>query len=101
MQSDLQNLRNLSDEVDHLESDYSKVSAKVVEIDNVLLNMKENMMEEKKIDRKYERRGYCKEKENCPFYHTNEVCETYVELGVCYKETCKLRHPKPCRYQDK
>ena len=94
---------NLSDDVNHLEAERTKVTDKLIEIDNVILQLKENVIEEKQVERKqckYDRQGYCKESESCPFYHTNEMCEDYIRLGICYKETCRLRHPKPCRYRD-
>ena len=94
----------LTDDVNHLETERTRVNDKIIEIDNVLIQLKENVTEAKQAGRKqckYDRRGYCKELERCPFFHTKEVCRTYVEKGLCYRETCKIRHPKPCRYGDK
>ena len=68
-----------------------------------LKNDDDNIQNEPKQndDRKhcrYNRRGYCRQQENCPYYHTDEVCETYVATGVCCRQNCRLQHPKLCRY---
>ena len=49
----------------------------------------------------YYRRGYCREKEKCNFYHSNEICEIYLSNKVCWKEVCRKRHPKPYRYNQR
>ena len=38
--------------------------------------------------------GYCKFRNNCRKMHVNEHCEN----ELCEIRTCRLRHPKPCRY---
>ena len=77
---------DLTDDVNHLETERTRVNDKIIEIDNVLIQLKENVTEAKQAGRKqgkYDRRGYCKELERCPFFHTKEVCRTYVEKGLC------------------
>ena len=45
---------------------------------------------------KFDRTGFCKMREWCPFYHSEEVCENHVVFGVCSKLNCWRRHPHTC-----
>ena len=48
---------------------------------------------------RFDRIGYCRVgKDKCFFYHADETCEIYEELGFCFKLVCQERHPRPCRY---
>ena len=49
---------------------------------------------------KYNRKGHCRELDECEFFHSNIICDIYLEKGTCWKQKCSLRHPKPCRYGD-
>ena len=42
----------------------------------------------------YEKYGYCKKKEACPYFHPSEVCKK----EFCDVKVCTFRHPKPCRF---
>ena len=106
---------NLSDNVSHLEEEHKRVANKINEIDDALEKLNDNIRtfkvyvddkdvhvrsnenEERKQCR-YDRRGYCRQLENCPFLHIDEVCQNHAKEGICSKLNCKLRHPKPCRY---
>ena len=46
----------------------------------------------------FKRKSHCREKEYCNFYHSDKICETYLENGVCWRAKYRLRHPRPCRY---
>ena len=47
---------------------------------------------------RYYNRGYFKFKENCNFFHSTSVCDTFLRDGICQEEGCRQRHPKDCRY---
>ena len=50
---------------------------------------------------KFNNFGYCKVgKVNCKFYHSEEKCEIFVELGVCFRRSCCKRHPRTCKYNE-
>ena len=38
--------------------------------------------------------GFCKvRQENCNFYHSKEMCDIYLEKGICYRVHCRKRNP--------
>ena len=43
---------------------------------------------------KHHQTGYCKYKNQCPKYHSSNLC---IE-NVCKDKSCKDRHPKTCKY---
>ena len=45
---------------------------------------------------RYNRRGFCKMKDECPFYHSSEICVDFVVSGVCSETSCLQRHPQTC-----
>ena len=45
---------------------------------------------------KFNRKGFCKMREWCPFYHSEAICENHVVFGVCSKSNCWRRHPHTC-----
>lgn len=45
---------------------------------------------------KYNRKGYCRVKGSCPFFHSTKICEDIVAIGVCKKNTWFERHPDNC-----
>ena len=49
---------------------------------------------------KYDNKGYCRESPNCQFFHSDVICQVYKEKGTCWKQNCRERHPKVCRYAD-
>ena len=102
----------LLDDVSNLESEREKVSNHINLIDEALEEIKEQNTKhihvntnENKIDDnesrkqcKYDRKGFCRQAENCLFLHADTTCEIYLETGVCWKSNCHQRHPKTCRY---
>ena len=50
---------------------------------------------------KFNRLGFCRERQNCTYFHENKVCEEFVNSGVCTKQKCCERHPRRCRNYDK
>ena len=48
---------------------------------------------------KYYNRGFCKEEKACEFSHPLEICEEFLDSGICTKgRACKSRHPHKCRF---
>ena len=47
---------------------------------------------------RYFNRGFCKYGVNCKFYHSPDICNDYLEEGICRKNYCTERHPKVCKY---
>ena len=46
--------------------------------------------------------GFCKVGQKiCHFYHSTEICDIYLEKGICYRVHCRKRHPRTCRYETK
>jgi len=43
---------------------------------------------------KFEKFGYCNQKEECKDYHPTEICKK----TNCNVSRCKRRHPRPCKY---
>ena len=50
---------------------------------------------------RFHNKGHCNQKESCPFFHGNTICEIFRETGACWKQVCRERHPKICWYGDK
>ena len=46
----------------------------------------------------FDRTGFCREKDQCMFFHTEEICDVFLEKHKCWKRKCLKRHPKICRY---
>ena len=98
----------LSDDVSNLETERKHVANKINVID-IALSTVEGKIEtfEKTVSygpendaRKicaFHNKGYCRE-QNCPFFHADLICQIYKLSGKCWKQNCRLRHPKVCRY---
>ena len=82
-------------------------------LENVVINVQENdTRKTKKIQQikrngesemakqkcRYFNRGYCKYGSKCRFFHSQEICDEFVEEGICNKVGFTKRHPKHCRY---
>ena len=50
---------------------------------------------------KFNRMGFCRERQNCPYFHATKVCQEYFNSGVCSKQRCCERHPRKCIYFDR
>ena len=40
-------------------------------------------------------------KYTCIYFHSDSICDLYLETGICWRQTCQARQPKVCRYSDK
>ena len=47
---------------------------------------------------KFNRLGFCRERQNCPYFHAIKVCEEFHNSDVCTKQSCCERHPRRCKY---
>ena len=45
--------------------------------------------------------GFCRERQNCPYFHATKVCQAYFNSSVSSKQTCFERHPRRCIYFDR
>ena len=45
---------------------------------------------------KYDRKGFCRNREKCAYFHAFESCDDFVVTGICSKSGCDKRHPKTC-----
>lgn len=88
------------------------INDKLVQVDksinylNYKLQESENIETKKKFDDdkhevkmcKFDRTGFCRERDNCTYFPGQRVCEEFLASGVCQKQKCFQRHPKRCRY---
>ena len=49
---------------------------------------------------KFNRFGFCRERQSCPYFHAMKVCEDFFNSGVCTQQSCRERHPRRCTYFD-
>ena len=78
-----------------------KISSVNVEIQESIVKIETLEDEAKQAQRKvciYDRKGYCKEGNNCLFAHAQEICTDYMKSRICTRNNCRKRHPRPCRY---
>ena len=61
-------------------------------------NADKEQVETKEKTCRYFNRGHCKYKQKCKFFHSKEICQTYLEGGKCDAKICKSRHPKVCKW---
>ena len=47
---------------------------------------------------RYNNRGHCRYRDRCKYYHSRDVCKTYLESKKCDYSACADRHPKVCKY---
>ena len=76
-------------------------------VDKLLAALRESEMKhiqrkefkKKSIKCKFYNRGYCKQGFSCEFFHPDEICEEFANVGTCSGgEHCLKRHPRKCRY---
>ena len=114
---DLENLKKdqvrLSDDVSNIEAESDVLNVKIETIDDAIkeidkkIEAHEKLVENDEIvvnensERKqcrYNNRGYCRQLSDCNFFHSNSICEVYLETGTCWRQICRQRHPKVCLY---
>ena len=106
-----------SDDISKLENEYSRTDELLKEIDKNLLELEikilecNEMIENLKLKEAkdmvndeevkqciYDRSGFCRENNDCQFFHSEEICDIYLGKRICWKEKCRKRHPKTCWY---
>ena len=116
---DIENLKRdenkLSSDLFNLEAERTNLDNQILVIDKALKEIKEQIDKEHIDDDsddiendtnddssrkqcKFDRKGYCRQTNNCPFLHADKICEIYTRNGVCWKLNCNQRHPKLCWY---
>jgi hypothetical protein len=89
------NLERLIKKIDdNLEDVNKKIGESLLKIENLKTENHKFQIKQCIFDRK----GFCKEEENCRFFHPLEICSDYIENRVCIKTCCRKRHPRLCRY---
>ena len=103
-------LDNHNDAIANLENEKTLLDTLIEQIDENIDNLSQKidesikkikLIKEEEIETKrcvYDRYGYCKEKTNCMFFHSEETCMKYIKNGICTKIRCQKRHPRQCRY---
>ena len=90
------------DDVFNLESERGKVSNQINLIDEALEEIIEQNKKHIYVDTdpnktddnesrkhcKYDRKGFCRQAENCLFLHADTTCEIYLRTVVCWKLNC-------------
>ena len=47
---------------------------------------------------KFHRKGFCKNKLLCPFFHSKSDCKEHIESKNCTNTDCTSRHREPCKF---
>ena len=66
---------------------------------NVVNDIKVQVKRRKKC--RYNDGGFCKSGSNCQYYHSDIICEKFLQDGKCSLTGCKERHPKNCKFWEK
>ena len=66
---------------------------------NVVNNIKVKVKRRKNC--RYNDGGFCKSRSDCQYYHSEIICEKYLQDGKCSLTGCKQRHPKNCKFWEK
>ena len=45
---------------------------------------------------KYDKYGFFRQRDECAYFHTLEICQNYADFGICPNIGCIKRHPKTC-----
>ena len=103
-------LDNMKQYIEDLKEEIEEEKAKVKNL-NEVVNKQKQIIEtlqrksegntskvKSRIKCRYWNRGFCKEGDNCTFYHHEEDCESFLENGNCEDRRCIKRHRKFCRY---
>ena len=60
---------------------------------------KQSVKDTKQRKCRYNNAGYCKMEAECVYYHSDIVCEEFLEKGKCNESRwCLNRHPKECKF---
>jgi hypothetical protein len=90
-------IKNLEVKIDTLEKEMQK---RYRDLENIDAKQKgeHKKIEKKQILCRYHNRGYCKKQSLCLFLHPQNMCEVFLNEGICLVSDCSLRHPKTCKY---
>ena len=79
--------------------DWLLAKARKAEKANLVEDVQKDRGEEKTEKRrcKWWNRGFCREKEKCPFLHPKEDCQDHMQ-GRCILRGCTLRHRRECKF---
>ena len=79
-------IKVIDEALEAINTNIDELKNKPVEID--VTDVKEEKENDKKQCR-YDKQGYCREKNRCPFYHADSVCAIYLSNGICWKRGCR------------
>ena len=99
--SDLEEQKNeIAKKLEAIDDTIKKINDEIQKIEGDKL-MIPNETEQKPKLCSFNNFGYCKVgKNNCNFYHSEEICDIYAKNAICYRMLCKKRHPRNCRHQN-
>ena len=101
-------LQPIMDEIIVANSDAIKIIKS--EVENIKQNKKDNEKTHQTLENisknnqvkgikcKYNDRGYCRNKQQCKYLHSNIVCEKRTKGEVCENNYCSFRHPRKCQF---
>ena len=92
----------------NVQNKLNEVDKSIIHINVKLREAKEpHKVEVKKADAKtndkickFNRFGFCRERQSCLYFHAMKVCEDFFNSGVCTQQSCRERHPRRCTYFD-
>ena len=111
----------LAEDVSIMEAEREVIAEKIKLADKNLTEMKDSIdkitfksveknepKDDEKVvdddDRKqcrYDNKGYCCQSESCNFFHPKSICNLYLQTGTCWRQNCRQRHPRVCRYDSR
>ena len=97
-----QEVDNTNELIKKIDKNLAELDAKIIDSTNIIEKLKKSSISETKDEEVkqciFDRTGFCREKDQCMFLHTDEVCEIFLGNQICWKKKCIKRHPKVCRY---
>ena len=90
--------------IEILDNNLQEMDTKIEASEILVKKLENDLINQNNVDKSeikqcmFDRKGFCREQESCKFYHTDQICEIYIANQMCWKQNCKLRHPKHCRY---
>ena len=84
---------------EELKIEIEKIDNSIKELDAKIDDFNKKKAGKESIEVKqcaYDRRGFCRARLNCKYFHSPEICDEFVAVGVCLQEVCRKRHPLMC-----
>ena len=75
--------------VDNINEANHKIAESIKKIETLESNKSDNQIKQLIFDRM----GFCKEQDDCKYFHAKEICSEYVETKRCTRKECRKRHP--------